>query len=630
MAMHRRAAQFSGVLLVLFLWISAELPWAAGMTDPAQALAERLWTVQRRDAVIQVRVDLDAEKSKEIEIGHNEKVGTAFMVSDTHALTAAHVVCDEVTKKPLGGILLFVGGPGAGDGVKPEVAVCYPDNADLAIIKVPSINRGRRYIELGAYEDLRSDGFVTIFGYGGAQPGRPLKGNAVFPLDNDNRVRVDMNASSGDSGAPVLDRTGRAVGVLTAGATGKAAMIPLRMFGPQLERLSVFMPKPDEGATDSAPRVPDDGLQQNLVARGVVRINLGKGPDGKWIWPPSRRATRDEVQLHFTMYSPLKTVETITSGDDGVWVLPLPSQVPRPGIEYSAFATHIEDLERPPDSYLYRRDPKLGVITQATLPKPIFFDLYARPAYVRYHFARANEEADLLFSSRQWKACGGGKATECSRKKPRTLSYIQTQITAAEEEFSRAFGATSSEEGDIENGVSVATTWSAFRLNTGRACEAVVSMQSLFEKFSYKNVSPSVISQTLNMVVRCLQMPGNLASAVMPWLMKNETRQTASVRLMMEILDAYGGDPTTLSPVRRAVIRELTTAFELYTTKVVRISEAARAIKGNKELFGRLSQFVGKFVVPWCGQQKISQPRNDAKAIQRTLVDMRSLITTCP
>jgi len=630
--MYRHALGIGSVCMMLVIAGQMQAARAAGMTDPAQERAEKLWAPERRQAIIQVRIQT-------VKTGHvdEQKFGTAFMVSEVIALTAAHVVCDPATKKQRSGVRLFVGGPGSGDGVEPTVIGCYPDNADLAMMKVPNLNAGRPFIKLGAYEDLKGDPFVTIFGYGGAQPGRPLKGNAVFPLDNANRVRVDINAADGDSGAPVLDRTGRAVGVLTAGNAVAAAFIPLRMFWQHLERLSISMPRVGEGAPQPVDINARQKPQTDLAARGIVRLNLGKGPDGKWIVPPSRPATRGEVQVLFTMHHSPSNSEsvTFTTEEDGTWVLPLPSRLPRSGIRYAAVATQVDDLDKLPDQYLYRRDPRYGELTADTLRRPIAFDLYARPAYVRYHFAQANARAELLLGGREWKACAAlfatppAKAPGCSRKSPDMLSAIQRQVTEAEDGYSRAFEATSAGSGDADNATSIATAWSNFRFSTGRACRAVVSMQSLFEKFPNKNSAPSVVLQTLNMIVRCLQMPGTSASAVMPWSKENETRQVAAVRLIMEILSSYAAEPAVLQPNRRAVIREVATAFERYTPKVVQVSEAARTIQANHQLSVLFGDFVNRYAIPWCGK-RITQPGPDAAVIQKTLVDLRSMVTTCP
>ncbi len=630
--MLRQDSWMNLFLSVFLMSISFQTGSATGMTDPAQALSEQLWNRERRQAVIQVRTL--AAKTVHVE---EQSFGTAFMVSNEHALTAAHVVCDPSSKQKRPGVRLFVGGPGAGDGVEPSVVLCYLDGADLAIIKVPPLNAGRPFIELGAYEDLKTDPFVTIFGYGGAQPGRPLKGNAIFPLDNSNRVRADMSAAFGDSGAPVLDRAGRAVGVLSVGNTGTVGFIPLRMFWQQLERLSIFMPRPGKVVADRANLPVSDTAPTDIAVRGMARLNLGKGPDGKWIFPPSRPATRGEVQILFTLYrSPSKAESaTFATEDDGAWTMPLSSPLPKSGIRYAAVATQLDDMEKAPDQYLYRREPRYGELTNESVRKPIVFDLYARPAYVRYHFGQANAKAELLLSGREWIACSGlflassNKVSNCSKKNPDMLSVVQRQIAEAEDEYNRAFEATSLKEGDIDNAMSIATTWSNFRFKTGRACRAVVSMQAFFEKFPDKTSSATVIPQALNMIVRCLQMPGTSASAVMPWSKELETRQLAALRLIMELLDPYSGEPAILQPQRRAIIREVVTAFELYSTKEVQVAEAARTIQANEYLLKMLSDFSGKFVNAWCSKQRIPQPRKDTSSIQKTIVDLRALISTC-
>ena len=164
---------------------------------------------------------------------------------------------------------------------------------------------------------------------------------------------------------------------------------------------------------------------------------------------------------------------------------------------------------------------------------------------------------------------------------------------------------------------------------TGRPCGAYSAMQELFDKFSNNNVSGPVILQTLNMIVRCQQVDGKSPVGFMPWRHEGETRQAAAVRLISETLQTYAADPKILQTLRKGVIGEITTAFESYAPGSVKISESARIIVETNVLFDSLGEFVGQYVIPWCGKT-IVRPQRNVASVQKTLAVLRLLISSCP
>ena len=122
----------------------------------------------------------------------------------------------------------------------------------------------------------------------------------------------------------------------------------------------------------------------------------------------------------------------------------------------------------------------------------------------------------------------------CSRS---AAAVVQRQLTVIDEDYSRAFAASASASDDIKITTSIGTTWGAFRFSIGRPCEAVASMQAVFESFSNSSLSGPVLLQTLNMIVDCVQRSGTYGTAITSWMSPEETRQVSAMGFVLDLLD---------------------------------------------------------------------------------------------
>jgi hypothetical protein len=573
--------EFPHALIAAMFLATALSNATAAMVDPAEQIAEEIWKAAPAGATIYVNAKLTAGTTA------SQVNGTAFMISDVVALTAGHVVCDK-NKERYTSIELRPGGIGA-SAIAPDGIVCFPDDIDIAIMKVPGLDKPRAHFEPGAYEDLKYEHFVTMFGYGGNQPGRHLKGNASFPVDKLNRVRTDLSAGQGDSGAPVLDRRGRAIGVLTAGYASTVAIVPLRLIAPLLDRFSIVVPMPTTQLVGV-----NSNVGQPALVRGVVRITLGRLADRSWPFPRTRLAKRDEAQVLLTTQVSGADPEAyvLSTADDGTWSAPL-RPITKSGVQFSAIATQVDDLDRAPEAYAFRAEPIYGRIPPP-LSTAVGLDLYARSAYVAIKFGVANQRATMLQSSSTWQSCGPQfeitpkPASSCSRAK---LLNAKKEVSNIDQDFLRTLEASVAAPDDVEITIAVANAWSAFLVRTGRPCRAATILASLFDKSS-AYASTSLFTQMVSATVQCQSIGDTGPMGQMSWRQSGETRQAASLRLMLTTMEAYFPDVSKLRTARTAILQDVTTAFEMYRVGLVQVSEAARVISASPALRDSLEQFV--------------------------------------
>jgi hypothetical protein len=174
----------------------------------------------------------------------------------------------------------------------------------------------------------------------------------------------------------------------------------------------------------------------------------------------------------------------------------------------------------------------------------------------------------------------------------------------------------------------IATSWGNFRVATGRPCDAVVVMQSAFDRFSSDTLTLPVLSQTLSMIGHCQNSTGGSATGMMPWRFAEESRQLASVRLMFDTLKRFAPNPASVRPIKKVVLKELTTALERYKPGEVRVAEAAKVINSNDALFAQLNNVVSGYAVPLCGSS-VQVPQRNVESIQRSLQSLRLSASTC-
>lgn len=146
-------------------------------------------------------------------ISRGGSLGTGFFVRpDGLVLTNAHVVGEEA-RVPV--VLRD------GRRLEGQVVERAAGNVDLALVQVPV--EGVAALELDGLSDVRVGSFVAAVGHG-----EGLKGGLwtfsvgmvsnIHPVGAERPVlQTQIPLNPGSSGAPVVDRRGRAVGVVTAG-----------------------------------------------------------------------------------------------------------------------------------------------------------------------------------------------------------------------------------------------------------------------------------------------------------------------------------------------------------------------------------------------------------------------------
>lgn len=608
-------------LLLVLLLASSSFAHAKTI-DPKDDHTRSLWTESRLKAVIYVR---SSTRGPGQEAAYFK--GTAFMVSDDYALTAAHVVCNEKTRQQYAQIELSVGGPGAGGPVAPMVVSCYENGADIAVMRLPGVNTGRNHLTPGSWNSLKTDPFVTTYGYGGDQQGRPLHASSHARLDDSNRLRAGFLAAPGDSGAPVLDRNGVVVGVLSAGNPTTVAIVPVLPLNDLLQKMNVPFAAPTEVRATTLPAAATAPAPGAKAVQGHVRIYSGP-VDGKWPSPPWRAATADEATVLFTMRrSPVESTSAATDSA-GAWSVPLNAPLGK-GIDYAAVVTLASDLNQNSDAYQFLADPMYGKLTAATVDRPISMDVYARPAYVGRKYSTAQQKAAVQRESPEWRACAvrfGNRSAKAASCSDATLQTAADLVTQADADYERALNASLGTE-DFELSTRIGANWSGFKLATSRPCEAVMIMKTVADRSSTR-LFPPFLGQTLNMIGGCHGLPTSTPAAAMPWRAAEETRQVAAVRLMTELLQRYAADAAALRPVRKHVVLELLNAFERHKAGTIKAVEAAKTIKENDVLFRHLNQFTSNFFNPLCGRTN-TLPRRSTEDISRTLVALRAQVADC-
>jgi len=145
-------------------------------------------------------------------IGDERSLGTGFFVAESGlALTAAHVVDGRRDVN----VVLH-----GGKRTRARVIASHPD-VDLALLQV-TIDRAPRWLPLATSVDLRVGQWVGAVGHG-------LGGVWAFTVGMVSNlyeakhgaeiVQTQIPLNPGNSGGPIFDRTGRAVAVVSKGAT---------------------------------------------------------------------------------------------------------------------------------------------------------------------------------------------------------------------------------------------------------------------------------------------------------------------------------------------------------------------------------------------------------------------------
>ena len=145
-------------------------------------------------------------------IGDDKGLGTGFFVSESGlALTAAHVVETHAQVN----VVLF-----GGKRTRAKVVATRPD-VDLALIQV-TVDAPVAWLPLSAVVDQRVGQWVGAVGHGLGGVWAFTTGmvsNLYEAQQGSKIVQTQIPLNPGNSGGPIFDRTGRAVAVVSRGAT---------------------------------------------------------------------------------------------------------------------------------------------------------------------------------------------------------------------------------------------------------------------------------------------------------------------------------------------------------------------------------------------------------------------------
>lgn len=205
---------------------------AAALTllSSAQSLAQDLWTDERRAAIVSVRAFKSAQQQPE----H----GTGFLVSNTgFMLTAAHVVRGASRVE----ISLFgPGGPWMAVADKPQEDL----GEDVALLKAftSSTPNAYRPLPVGDSSTVQRSDVLYFAGFPFARDLDTRRVEVTSLSGISGGFQGDANAAQGFSGAPVINRLGTVVAVLTSGAStvpGFLQLVPVSRIRAGLDRYDI-------------------------------------------------------------------------------------------------------------------------------------------------------------------------------------------------------------------------------------------------------------------------------------------------------------------------------------------------------------------------------------------------------
>ncbi|MFP4598859.1 MAG: S1C family serine protease [Persicimonas sp.] len=194
-------------------------------------------------------------------ITHSDGIGSGFFVSDDGViLTNAHVVGDEEQVT----VVLH-------DGTKTTAKVLEraADDYDLALVKIDATDTTA--VPLADMNGVRVGNWVASVGHGEGGVWTYTTGmiSNIYPAEADQRVfQTQIPLNPGNSGGPVVDTRGRAIGVVTAGLVEANSInfaIPIEIAMKKLDGLS-------KRCDCLVIRAPD---KQPVFVDGVM---VGKGP----------------------------------------------------------------------------------------------------------------------------------------------------------------------------------------------------------------------------------------------------------------------------------------------------------------------------------------------------------------
>ncbi len=165
-----------------------------------------------------------------------------FAVAPGLVVTAAHAIRGDRTV----GVNLY-----DGRAVRGEVIALAPDGLDLALVRIPATPA--RLLELGSSAAVRTGSLVAVVGHGEGllwSLSTGLVSNAEPVGPDAALLALQIPLRPGASGGPVVDRSGRVVGVVAQGAGGIAFAVradAVRRAFPELAAAAGAEPAPARG-----------------------------------------------------------------------------------------------------------------------------------------------------------------------------------------------------------------------------------------------------------------------------------------------------------------------------------------------------------------------------------------------
>jgi len=143
--------------------------------------------------------------------------GSAFFIQHDTLITNVHVVGNDgyVTLRKMDG-----------SSVNARVHTRAPA-FDIAVLKVAQPSPSQVFLTMGSSQGLRSGQEVIVIGSALGTLQNSVSRGIVSGLRNSggvNLIQSDAAANPGNSGGPMLDRSGRVVGILTAGYAGQQGL----------------------------------------------------------------------------------------------------------------------------------------------------------------------------------------------------------------------------------------------------------------------------------------------------------------------------------------------------------------------------------------------------------------------
>lgn len=231
--------------------------------------------------------------------------GTAFCLSrDGVFVTNAHVV-DGIG---LGGVVTLV--MNSGDSAEfrvPATVVSMDSGADLALVKTDQSIADTPALPLGDVSRLRETDQVTVFGFPFGQmlsladdnPAVSVNVGKVSSLRKKdgvlNSIQMDATVNPGNSGGPVIDDSGRVIGIVASGIPGAGIN-----FAIPVSQLKEFVKKPGIWLKPPAIRWHD---RHKSVEFGIT------------VYEMSKDARPDSVEVEFLSENGTQTLKATRSGN---------------------------------------------------------------------------------------------------------------------------------------------------------------------------------------------------------------------------------------------------------------------------------------------------------------------------